>query len=81
MEGPRRNYPANPLKMRYAEGGTRTRTGLTPLDFESSVSANFTTSAKDGIEEYCEKPRVICQGGKGVGPGQSQDYPLRTLSR
>ena len=28
-----------------AEDGSRTRTGVTPLDFESSASANSTTSA------------------------------------
>ena len=28
-----------------AEGGGRTRMGLLPLDFESSASANFATSA------------------------------------
>lgn len=29
-----------------AEGGTRTHTVLLPLDFESSASASFTTSAR-----------------------------------
>ena len=28
-----------------AGGGSRTHTDVTPLDFESSASANFTTSA------------------------------------
>ena len=29
-----------------AEGGTRTHTGLTPLDFESSASTYFATPAR-----------------------------------
>ena len=36
---------ANPLNLRGAEGGTRTPTGVTPLDPESSASTNSATSA------------------------------------
>ncbi len=35
------------MSLRNAGGGTRTHTGLLPLDFESSASASFTTPAID----------------------------------
>ena len=37
------------VRERDAEGRTRTDTGSPPLDFESSVSANFTTPARETV--------------------------------
>ncbi len=44
-------FASSRAKQNGAGGGSRTHTGVTPLDFESSASASFTTPAESILSE------------------------------